>query len=110
GLYACIAAAEVGALGRVVGVHMTPEMVDKARAAAGLLGLQQVEFRQGLAEALPVADQWADTVISNGVINLCADKRAVFAEIWRVLKPGGWLQFADIAHRRAVPPPALGGI
>jgi arsenite methyltransferase len=107
GLDAFIAAAQVGAQGRVVGVDMTPEMLDKARATAELLGLDQVEFRQGLAEALPVADQWADTVISNGVINLCADKRAVFAEIWRVLKPGGWLQFADIANGRLVPAESL---
>jgi SAM-dependent methyltransferase len=103
GFDAFIAAAQVGARGRVVGVDMTPEMVDKARATAGLLGLHQAEFRQGLAEALPIADQWADTVISNGVINLCADKRAVFAEIWRVLKPGGFLQFADIANGRPIP-------
>jgi arsenite methyltransferase len=99
GLDAFIAARQVGEGGRVVGVEMTPEMLAKSRGTAGLLGLGQVEFRHSLAEALPVADQWADVVISNGVINLCADKRAVFAEIWRVLKPGGWLQFADIANR-----------
>ena len=66
-----------------------------------------VEFREGLAEALPVDDGWADAVISNGVINLCADKRAVFAEMWRVLRPGGVLQFADIANGRPVPAEAL---
>jgi ubiquinone/menaquinone biosynthesis C-methylase UbiE len=71
----------------------------------GTLGLGNVEFREGLAERLPVEDGWADVVVSNGVINLCADKRAVFDEIRRVLRPGGWLQFADIAtvvrsHRR----------
>jgi arsenite methyltransferase len=99
GFDAFIAARQVGEAGRVVGVDMTPEMLEKSRATAELLGLGQVEFRRGLAEALPVADWWADVVISNGVVNLCADKRAVFAEIWRVLKPGGWLQFADIANR-----------
>jgi arsenite methyltransferase len=105
-----IAAAQVGVGGRVVGVDMTPEMLEKSRATARLLGLEQVEFRQGLAEALPVADQWADTVLANGVINLCADKQAVFAEIWRVLKPGGWLQFADIANGRLLPEESLRNI
>jgi arsenite methyltransferase len=107
GLDAFIAAAQVGAQGRVVGVDMTPEMLQRSRATAALLGLGQVEFRQGLAEALPIADRWADVMLANGVINLCADKRAVFAEIWRVLTPGGWLQFADIANGRPVPEAAL---
>jgi SAM-dependent methyltransferase len=102
-----IAAGQIGTTGRVVGVDMTAEMLDKARQTAGLLGLGHVEFREGLAEALPVDDGWADVVISNGVINLCADKRAVFAEIRRVLGPGGHLQFADIANGRPVPPEAL---
>jgi ubiquinone/menaquinone biosynthesis C-methylase UbiE len=65
------------------------------------------DYRRGLAEALPVEDATADVVISNGVINLCADKGAVFAEIHRVLRPGGWLQFADIANGRPVPAAAL---
>ncbi len=86
---------------------MTPEMLVKSRATAALLGLVSVEFREGLAEALPVDDGWADVVISNGVINLCADKRAVFAEIFRVLRPGGVLQFADIANGREVPAEAM---
>ena len=107
GFDAFIAARQVGEAGRVVGVDMTPEMLEKSRATAELLGLGQVEFRRGLAEALPVADWWADVVLANGVVNLCADKRAVFAEIWRVLKPGGWLQFADIANGRPVPEAAL---
>jgi arsenite methyltransferase len=102
-----IAAGQVGPAGRVVGVDMTPEMLRKSRATARGLGLDHVEFRDGLAEQLPVEDGWADAVISNGVINLCADKKAVFAEIRRVLKPGGWLQFADIANGRPVPPEAL---
>ena len=89
---------------------MTPEMLDKSRATASKLGLDNVEFREGFAESLPVDDEWADVVISNGVINLCADKRAVFAEIRRVLRPGGWLQFADIANGRPVPAGALGDI
>jgi arsenite methyltransferase len=102
-----VAAELVGTTGRVVGVDMTPEMLEKSRTNVELLGIDHVEFRDGLAEALPVEDGWADVVISNGVINLCADKRAAFDEIHRVLKPGGWLQFADIANGRPVPPEAL---
>ena len=102
-----IAAGQVRADGRVIGVDMTPEMLRKSRETAELLGVAHVEFREGLAESLPVEAGWADVVISNGVINLCADKRRVFAEIRRVLKPGGWLQFADIANGRPVPPEAL---
>ena len=102
-----IAAGQVGDAGRVVGIDMTPEMLKKSRETAEALGVAQVEFREGLAEQIPVDDGWADAVISNGVINLCADKRAVFEEIHRVLAPGGWLQFADIANGRPVPPEAL---
>jgi len=102
-----IAAQSVGLSGHVIGVDMTPEMLKKSRATADSLGYTHVEFREGLAEALPVDDGWADAVISNGVINLCADKQATFLEIHRVLKPGGWLQFADIANGRPVPPEAL---
>ena len=102
-----IAAAQVGPDGQVVGVDMTAEMLAKSRQTAAALGLAHVEFREGLAEALPVEDGWADVVISNGVINLCADKQAVFAEIRRVLRPGGRLQFADIANGRPVPAGAL---
>jgi ubiquinone/menaquinone biosynthesis C-methylase UbiE len=86
---------------------MTTEMLTKATDTAKLLGFGNVEFRRGLAEALPVGDGWADVVVSNGVINLCADKRAVFDEIHRVLRPGGVLQFADIANGRPVPIEAM---
>jgi SAM-dependent methyltransferase len=102
-----IAAGQVGPGGAVIGVDMTEEMLSKSRDTAAAMGMDHVEFREGLAEALPVPDGWADVVISNGVINLCADKKAVFVEIHRVLKPGGWLQFADIANGRPVPPEAL---
>jgi arsenite methyltransferase len=102
-----LAAQQVGPAGQVIGVDMTPEMLDKSRATAVELRLDHVEFREGLAEALPVDDGWADVVISNGVINLCADKRAVLSEIHRVLEPGGWLQFADIANGRPMPEGAL---
>jgi arsenite methyltransferase len=102
-----VAAGQVGPTGRVVGVDMTAEMLARSRATAAELGLDHVEFREGLAEHLPVDDGWADVVISNGVINLCADKPAVLREVHRVLRPGGWLQFADIANGRPVPPEAL---
>jgi len=105
-----IAAQEVGPAGRVVGVDMLQEMLEKSRASARQLGLENVEFREGLIERMPVADAWADVVISNGVINLCADKKQAMQEIWRVLKPGGWLQFADIANGKPVPASALSNI
>jgi SAM-dependent methyltransferase len=107
GFDSVIAAGQVGPDGRVVGVDMTAEMLARARRSAARLGLGQVEYREGLAEELPVPDGWADVVISNGVINLCADKAAVFAEIARVLRPGGRLQFADIANSRPVPAEAM---
>ena len=97
-----IAAGQVGPTGQVIGIDMTPEMMEKSRATAAALGLGHVEFREGLAERLPVTGGSADVVVSNGVINLCADKRVVFDEIRRVLRPGGWLQFADIANGRPV--------
>jgi arsenite methyltransferase len=102
-----IAANRVGSGGQVVGVDMTPEMLDKSRRTAASLGLGHLSFREGLAERLPVEDGWADVVISNGVFNLCADKGSVFHEVWRVLRPGGHLQFADIANGNPVPPEAL---
>ena len=105
-----VAARLVGADGAVVGVDMTAEMLAKSRANAERLGLANVEFREGLAEQMPVEDDWADSVISNGVINLCPDKRAVFSEIHRVLRPGGWLQFADIANGAPVPPSATANV
>ena len=102
-----IAATQVGSTGRVIGIDMTAEMLAKSRATAEQLQFGHVEFREGLAENLPVENGWADVVISNGVINLCADKQAVFAEIHRVLRPGGRLQFADIANGRPVPIEAM---
>ena len=102
-----IAATHIGPTGRVVGIDMTQEMLTKARTTAEQLRFANVEFRDGLAESLPVEDGWADVVISNGVINLCADKQAVFAEIHRVLRPGGVLQFADIANGQPVPIEAM---
>ena len=69
-----------------------------------------MEFREGILEEMPVEDGWADVVISNGVINLCADKKLVFGELWRVLRPGGSLQFADIANGKPVPESAVRNI
>ena len=93
-----------------MGIDMTEEMLGRSCAAATAVGLRNVEFRQGAIEDLPVEDSSADAVISNGVINLCADKRQVFAEVMRVLKPGGRLQFADIANGKEIPAGALRNI
>lgn len=98
-----IAARLVGPEGSVIGVDMTPEMIDRSRDAAAAAGLGNVDFRQGHLEELPVADDWADVVISNGVLNLVPDKPAALAEMARVLRPGGRLQAADIVLQRAVP-------
>lgn len=102
-----IAAHQVGPTGKVVGIDMLPEMLEKSRQTAQSMGLENVEFREGLLEQIPVADGWADVVISNGVINLCADKKRVFSEMWRVLRAGGRLQFGDIANGKPVPESAL---
>jgi len=103
GMDSLIAAGMVSQEGSVVGVDMTPEMLAKARAGAAQLGLANEEFKEGLAEAAPVPDGWADVVISNGVVNLCLDKPAVFREMNRVLRPGGRLQIGDILVKTAVP-------
>jgi arsenite methyltransferase len=105
-----LAAAVVGETGSVVGVDMTPEMLDKSRSTAADMGLTNVEFREGFLESLPVEDGWADVAIANGVINLCPDKRVAFEEAMRVLRPGGVLQFADIANGQPVPEGALNDI
>lgn len=103
GIDSLIAASMVGPEGRVIGVDMTTEMLDKARRAAADGGFDQVEFREGLVEALPVGDGWADVVISNGVMNLCPDKVGAYRELHRVIKPGGRLQIADILVAKEVP-------
>lgn len=104
GLDALLAARQVGPNGRVIGVDMTPAMVEKARATAAALGLTHVEFRAGRLEALPVDDASVDAVTSNCVINLVPDKRAVFAEAARALRSGGRLVISDIVLDGALPP------
>jgi arsenite methyltransferase len=103
GIDSLIAAKMVAPDGHVVGVDMTPAMLVKARRAAREAGLQNVDFREGFGEALPVFSGWADVVISNGVLNLMPDKSAALAEMARVLKPGGRLQIADILVEKPVP-------
>jgi arsenite methyltransferase len=103
GIDSLIAAKKVGPEGRVIGVDMTPSMLEKARNAAEETGLESVEFREGYAEALPVDDGWADVVISNGVLNLMPDKAAALEEMSRVLKPEGRLQIGDILVQKGVP-------
>jgi SAM-dependent methyltransferase len=103
GIDSLIAAKKVGPEGSVIGVDMTPSMLEKARRASEEAGLANVEFRQGYAEALPIADGWADVVISNGVLNLMPDKAGALEEMSRVLNPGGRLQIGDILVQKAVP-------
>jgi len=104
----CLAAAvEVGSGGRVVGIDMTPEMVRLARRHAADAGVAIVSFLQGEIESLPFRDASFDVVMSNCVINLCAEKERIFAEAWRVLKPNGRLAVADIVAVAPLPAPVL---
>lgn len=103
GIDSLIAARMVGPSGEVVGIDMTPAMLERARSAATESGMDNVEFREAYMEALPVADGWADVVISNGVLNLTPDKQKAVGEMYRVLRAGGRLQIGDILVDRAVP-------
>ena len=103
GIDSLIAAQMVSSTGHVIGVDMTPAMLEKAAASAAAADVDNVEFRAGYGESVPVPDEWADVVISNGVLNLMPDKVAALTEMARVLKPGGRLQIGDILVDKEVP-------
>jgi arsenite methyltransferase len=99
-----LAACRVGPNGKAIGIDMTEAMIDKARKNAASVGVENVEFRQGEVEQLPLRDCSVDLVISNGVFNLCTDKPKVLRDVFRVLRPGGRLQMADILLEPQVTP------
>lgn len=110
GFDALIAAQLVGPDGRVVGIDMTPEMRQKATAGANAIGAGNIDFREGMAEKLPLPDGFADVIISNGVLNLMVNKIDTLQEWARVLKPGGRLYIGDILLSKSLPEEALDDI
>ncbi|HJT77662.1 MAG TPA: arsenite methyltransferase, partial [Gemmataceae bacterium] len=103
GLDVLLAAARVGPGGKAIGIDMTPEMIERARRNAARQGLANVAFHLATIDRLPLPDAAADCVISNCVINLAPDKRAVFREVYRILKPGGRVAVSDIALKKPLP-------
>ena len=110
GFDSLIASRMVGPKGRVIGIDMTPAMLEKARKGASEMGADNVEFREGQAEDLPLPDNFADVIISNGVLNLTLDKKKTLSEWNRVLKPGGRLYIGDILVAKSLPQSALDDI
>ena len=110
GFDALIASKMVGPKGRVIGIDMTPEMLRKARSGVVEMGTTNVEFREGHAENIPLPDEFADVIISNGVLNLTPDKNKTLSEWVRVLKPGGRLYIGDILVAKSMPQSALDDI
>jgi SAM-dependent methyltransferase len=110
GFDSLIASSLVGPDGRVIGIDMTAEMLSKARAGAKKMGAAHVEFQEGFAETIPLPQEFADVVISNGVLNLTPDKLKTLTEWARILKPSGRLYIGDILVARAIPPEALDDI
>ena len=110
GFDSLIAARIVGETGKVIGFDMTEEMLRKSRTEAEKIGAANIEFREGLAESLPLPDSFADEIISNGVLNLTLDKKAPLKEWFRILKPGGRLLVGDILVEHEMPEEALNDI
>jgi arsenite methyltransferase len=107
GIDSLLAARAVGATGRVIGLDMTPEMVERARRNAAEAGLHNVEIREGLIEQIPLPDSSVDAVVSNGVLNLSTRKSRVLAESFRVLRPGGRISITDLVLEEALPEDVL---
>jgi arsenite methyltransferase len=107
GIDSLLAARAVGASGRVIGLDMTPEMVERARRNVAEAGLQNVEIREGLIEQIPLPDSSTDAVVSNGVLNLSTRPSRVLAEAFRVLRPGGRVSITDLVLEEALPEDVL---